>query len=149
MFDKAMEFVGRWEWGSDKDGGYTNDPADPGGETRWGVSKKAHPKLDIKNLTYEQAKEIYAETYWKPFSHLHGDFPLSVAAFDSGVNCGVGRTLRWLDEAKNTEELLAIRALHYHTIACRNPKLRKFVKGWFNRLFDLHDFTETLKEQKL
>ena len=38
------------------EGGYVNDPDDPGGETKYGISKKAYPKIDIKNLTKEEAK---------------------------------------------------------------------------------------------
>ncbi len=41
------------------EGGYTNDPRDPGGETNWGISKRAYPNLDIKNLAMEEAKRIY------------------------------------------------------------------------------------------
>ena len=57
-FDKAFEFTIGVE------GGYVNDPSDPGGETKFGVSKKSYPNLDIKNLTITQAKEIYYKDYW-------------------------------------------------------------------------------------
>ena len=42
----------------EKEGGYVNDPDDPGGETKYGISKKAFPKEDIKNLTIVRAKDI-------------------------------------------------------------------------------------------
>lgn len=57
-FEKAVAFVLRHE------GGYTNDNRDPGGETKFGISKRAYPSLDIKNLTEEQAKVIYRRDYW-------------------------------------------------------------------------------------
>ena len=41
------------------EGGYVNDPDDPGGETKYGISKRSYPALDIKNLTVEQATAIY------------------------------------------------------------------------------------------
>ncbi len=47
------------------EGGCVNDPVDPGGETNMGISKRQYPNLDIKNLTQEQAIEIYKEGYWK------------------------------------------------------------------------------------
>ncbi len=47
------------------EGGYVNDPADPGGETRYGISKRAFPKVDIANLTINKAKAIYKAFYWE------------------------------------------------------------------------------------
>jgi hypothetical protein len=148
MFDKAMEFIARWEWSNRKDGGYTNDPADPGGETRWGISKKAHPEENIKDLTYERACEIYKEEYWEPLGCSKRDVGLGSAIFDTAVNCGVARTLVWLDGSNNYKDLLEARRLHYDRIVKVNPKLAKFSKGWANRLKDLHKFIESIQEQK-
>lgn len=44
--------------------GYVDDPRDPGGETKWGISKRSYPHLDIKNLTQDQAKGIYRTDFW-------------------------------------------------------------------------------------
>ncbi len=57
-FSAALKFALKWE------GGYVNDPDDPGGETKYGISKRAHPEVDIKNLTVAQAGEIYKREYW-------------------------------------------------------------------------------------
>ena len=46
------------------EGGYVNDPNDSGGQTKYGISKKAYPDLDIPNLTIAQAMEIYRKDYW-------------------------------------------------------------------------------------
>ena len=46
------------------EGGYVNDPKDLGGETKYGITKRFYPDVDIKNLTVEQAKEIYKKDYW-------------------------------------------------------------------------------------
>ena len=51
-FEEAVKSVLKHE------GGYVNDPKDPGGETNFGISKRAFPDLDIKNLTEEDAIEI-------------------------------------------------------------------------------------------
>ena len=40
------------------EGGYVNDPKDLGGETKYGITKRFYPDIDIKNLTIEQAKDI-------------------------------------------------------------------------------------------
>ena len=57
-FDDIIEVVLHHE------GGYVNDPDDPGGETNFGVAKRSHPDVDIANLTKDGAKEIYKEHYW-------------------------------------------------------------------------------------
>ena len=46
------------------EGGYVNDARDPGGETKYGISKRAYPQVDIKALTLDAAKEIYKRDYW-------------------------------------------------------------------------------------
>jgi len=63
-FEEAFEITIKNETGGDPDGGYTNDRDDAGGETKWGICKKYHPSLDIKNLTKEDAEEIYRNEYW-------------------------------------------------------------------------------------
>jgi len=81
------------------EGGYSNNPRDPGGETRFGISKRSYPREDIKNLTVERAKEIYRRDYWRP---IRGDelvAPLALLVFDAAVNNGVGQAIRWLQRA--------------------------------------------------
>ena len=57
-FDRAFRFL------IGEEGGYSADPHDPGGETKFGISKRAYPQLDIKSLTLDQAKAIYRRDYW-------------------------------------------------------------------------------------
>ncbi len=76
------------------EGGYVFNPADPGGETNWGISKRSYPTVDIKNLTRDQARDIYYQDFWLP---LAGDtLPGSVAfqLFDFAVNSGIQTALR-------------------------------------------------------
>jgi lysozyme family protein len=83
------------------EGGYTNpDPSvDPGGETNFGISKRAYPDLDIKNLTREQAVEIYRRDFW---ARVHGDDlpgPVAFQALDFAVNSGIETAVRKLQVA--------------------------------------------------
>lgn len=81
------------------EGGYVNNPNDTGGETNFGICKKAYPELDIKNLTIEQARNIYRRDYW---DKLKCDFipdALSIAVFDFAVNSGIKRAIRYLQKA--------------------------------------------------
>lgn len=81
------------------EGGYVNDPEDPGGETNWGISKRSYPDVDIKNLTRDQAKAIYRLDFWQ---RVHGDeLPFAVAfqTFDFAVNSGIETAVRYLQRA--------------------------------------------------
>jgi lysozyme family protein len=81
------------------DGGYVNDPNDPGGETNWGISKRTYPDLDIKNLTREQAREIYRRDFW---DRVRGDKlhdGVAYQLFDFAVNSGIETAVRKLQRA--------------------------------------------------
>ncbi|MGI0106723.1 glycoside hydrolase family 108 protein [Salinimicrobium sp. WS361] len=84
------------------EGGYVNDPTDRGGETKYGISKRSYPHLDIKNLTLQQAEEIYYRDFWKA-NGLDNiiKYELALELFDTGVNMGVGVAPRFLQEALN------------------------------------------------
>ncbi len=93
------------------EGGYSDNASDPGnwtggavgrGElkgTKFGVSARAYPKLDIRNLTEPQAEDIYRLDYW---AALRGDelaLPLALVGFDAAVNAGPHRAVCWLQQA--------------------------------------------------
>ena len=136
-FDKIFEFTLQWEGGSK----ITNDPDDPGGLTKYGLSKRANPDLDIEALTEERAKEIYKERYWNKVA-LELDPLLDMASYDTAVNVGVPRVLRWLTECNNYPSMLHRRRQHYFEITDKNPKLNKYDKGWENRVVALSHFLE-------
>lgn len=68
--------------------GYVNDPADPGGETKFGISKRQYPTVDIKNLTIDQAKAIYLRDYWNTHGLESLEFGKALLVFDCAVNGG-------------------------------------------------------------
>ena len=86
------------------EGGYVNDPADPGGETNWGISKRSYPDLDIKNLTRDEAIAIYERDFWQPIAA--NDLPSSVAyqALDFAVNSGISTAIRALQRASGVAD---------------------------------------------
>lgn len=63
-FNEAVPYVIRNEVGHAPDGGYTNDPDDPGGETKYGICRRDHPTVDIANLTLDGAVAILKAEYW-------------------------------------------------------------------------------------
>lgn len=81
------------------EGGYVNNPEDPGGETNWGISKRSYPNIDIKNLSREGAKAIYLRDFW---SRIKGDKLYDGVAyqlFDFAVNSGIETAVRYFQRA--------------------------------------------------
>lgn len=109
-FNKAIRVVLAHE------GGWVNNPNDPGGATNYGVSLrflKDHPEgdfnhdgrvdvRDIKNMTVEQASTIYKIFWWDKFHYgnIH-DQTLATKVFDFSVNMGAKRAHILLQEALN------------------------------------------------
>lgn len=93
------------------EGGFTNNPADPGNWTGgainsgtcngtcYGISAASYPTLDIQNLTLDQAEAIYKSDYWDKLFLDTADPSLALVAFDASVNNGVGRATQWLQAA--------------------------------------------------
>lgn len=89
-FEEAVALILKHE------GGYVNDQRDPGGETKYGISKRAYPNENIKNLTVERAKQIYRRDYWDRLRCEQMPYGVALTAFDFGVNAGVGVAARML-----------------------------------------------------
>lgn len=141
------------------EGGYVNNPADPGGETKWGISRRSYPNIDIKNLTREGAKTIYKRDFW---DRIHAEEMFDGVAFqllDFAINSGIETAVRKLQQAagvaddghwgpvsraavaKMTEPDLIMR-----TLAARLRYMAKlkawtdFSRGWANRIADNLDY---------
>lgn len=134
-FDKIIQFTLRWEGGQK----ITNDPDDPGKTTRFGISQRAHPEVDIENLTEEEAKDIYYNQYWLPIADGQDD-SLDMTAFDSCVNMGVKRVKGWLYLCDSWQDLISRRRQYYARLIKNNPIMVKYKRGWENRVSDLEDF---------
>jgi lysozyme family protein len=81
------------------EGGYVNSPNDPGGETKFGISKRAYPDVDIKNLTIEGAQQIYFTDFWDKLRLDQVVMGLDEFIFDFAVNSGVPTVARLLQRA--------------------------------------------------
>lgn len=157
QFDDIIEIVLHHE------GGYVNDPKDPGGETNFGVAKRSHPDVDIKNLTKDGAKNIYREHYWDKNKVEELPEQLRHIYFDMCVNQGKGRAVKILQRSANAKgadlkvdgglgpktlgaiqksnvELQRVRAYrvkYYADLVTRKPDLEKFYYGWFKRALEV------------
>lgn len=101
-FADALQFVLRWE------GGFVEDPADPGGRTNRGVTQKTYDawrgrqglaRRDVLDIEEAEVEEIYRTDYWLPAGCGRLDRPLDIVVFDTAVNMGIRRAVRILQTA--------------------------------------------------
>lgn len=126
----------------------TNDPTDPGGITKYGVTipalseylgRKATPD-EIRELTEDVAVKVYKKRFWDVVGGNVLPSGLDYAVFDAAVNCGPGRAQRWLKAAQarfsDTRHIIlslnASREAHYRSLPTQ--QFTKYGKGWLNRL---------------
>ena len=105
-FDDAFKIV------LDFEGGYSNDPADRGGETNYGITyntlNDAKNKgwipfnVTIQNIQLEHAKIIYKKGYWDVVQADSLPHPLDLIMFDSAVNHGPNAAVKLLQKSLNT-----------------------------------------------
>lgn len=143
--------------------GESNRKADRGGHTKYGISKKAYPHLDISKVTRPFAEKIYLKDYWYLANCDDLPYPINVAVFDAAVNHGVFRA-QWLLQdvigAKrdgiigprtlkkvsqlNLQELFVDynrRRVQFFYAICSNDRSQlENLNGWINRLFRLTQY---------
>ena len=124
-FDTAIAFV------LSEEGGYVNDPNDPGGETNFGISKRAYPALQIADLTQAEATAIYQRDYWARIPDMEALSPaLSLLVLDCAVNQGVGRAQQLLAQTHDALAFQSLRLDHY----LLSPHWAEYGRGWTRRL---------------
>lgn len=136
-FNEALDFVLKWE------GGYVDDPGDPGGETIYGISRRAHPEA-WKNgpPSKEHAARIYREEYWQRVVTPDMSPEEALAVFDAAVNLGASRAKRFWRDTGNFRDFTAKRLNYYTKLTSMFPK---FGRGWVNRVADLIDTASDMK----
>jgi lysozyme family protein len=144
------------------EGGYVCNPNDPGGETKFGISKRTFPDLAIKELTEADAKRIYLDQYWLPNRCEEMPHGLDLLYFDCCVNQGPRAAVIVLDRALSHApgNLIASGALRDSMIAdaqkrdrlelidqfaaerahwyAHTNRFENFGRGWMRRLFKIH-----------
>ena len=143
-----------------------DNPADPGGRTNRGVTQKVYdrwrrqqgaPQRDVKLLEDAEMRAIYQAGYWVPPRCDLLASKLDLVQFDTAVNMGVGRAVRFLQTAvgcgvdgdfgPGTQRAVAacdhgstvatycdVREKFYRALVVRDATLGVFLKGWMNRL---------------
>lgn len=135
------------------EGGYTTGKGDPGGETKYGISKRSYPAEDIKNLTLARAKEIYSRDFWGPAGCDALPDHIKFDVFDTAVNSGVKTAIKILqracgvrdDGALGPKTLQAIQSMQPARLVARFngyrldymndlPVWPTFSRGWAQRI---------------
>lgn len=133
-FDKAFEIIIGHE------GGYVNDHRDPGGETKYGISKRAYPAVDIYNLTLDQAKLIYKRDYWDAVDAESIPGVARLMVFDCAVNCGVTTARKLLQRAVGTKDDGVIGPKTRAAISATPDIEQRFAGFWLQYYTDLKGF---------
>lgn len=89
------------------EGGYVDNPSDPGGATKYGITittlrdwrKRPVTKADVQALSREEASAIYRANYWAPIRGDDLPSGIDAVAFDAAVNSGVSRGAKWVQAA--------------------------------------------------
>jgi Glycosyl hydrolase 108 len=117
------------------EGGYVNDPNDPGGETNFGISKRAYPDLDIRALTREGAIGFYRRDYWTPAMDAAPTQELANCALDCAVNQGPAVCRLLYDDDIRIFQLR--RLLRYAQRIATRPATLEDAHSWFHRVLDV------------
>lgn len=161
-FQRAVRFAIREE------GGYSIDPLNPRSESKYGISRRTFPKIDVKVLTKNQAIDIYKQVYWE---RIKGDClppKLAVTLFDTAVHLGVKKAVKMLHKLlaiaehrkvdantvkeiykaieRTDEETVSDWVLHsrlaYYASKESNPMFKANIKSWRGRVRRLRKMLE-------
>ncbi|MFZ0931236.1 MAG: glycosyl hydrolase 108 family protein [Syntrophobacteraceae bacterium] len=138
-FQKAVDdLIDNWEGTT-----YTETPGDAGGGTKFGISSRSYPNVDIKNLTRDQAVGIYYHDFWlkggidriPPFtSKGDGLAQLKAKVFNIGVLIGIFTAKSLLAGCNYSLDMYKqILVKHFEAIVIKHPEDGKFLKGWTRR----------------
>ena len=82
------------------EGGFVNHKYDRGGSTKYGISQRQYPDLNIKNLTLEKAMKITKKDYWDKLCCDNFNYDeLKLELLDFGFVAGSSRAARYLQQA--------------------------------------------------
>ena len=133
-FLKALAFTLSWE------GGYVNNPYDKGGPTNKGITQQTYDDYckgkaifnkPVKDISDNEVKEIYWFNYWLLAKCYQLDPKLATVIFDTAVNSGVNRALKFLKNTDNPFKYIELREAFLKRIA--QGTQQRFLKGWLSR----------------
>jgi lysozyme family protein len=150
--------------------GYTNDPNDHGGETKYGIAKNANPDIDVTHLDWEGAKAVYYSHYWLNGKCDKMNGRVAALNFDGGIQHGPGTAAKFIQRAigvdddgaigpgtlsvLNSKEPIPVcnsvcdqRAKYYNNIVANNSSQQKYLAGWLRRVNEMRAFVTDPSKQ--
>lgn len=129
---------------------------DQGGATRWGISQRAYPTLNIRDLTRDEAVAVYRMDFWEQVRADALPAPLALAVFDAAVNLGHIPAIKLLQRTVGVQEdgklgpvtlaavkrfrtaeivatFLSARVRWYQELVASKPYHQPSLKGWTTR----------------
>ncbi|WP_181409713.1 glycoside hydrolase family 108 protein [Martelella alba] len=100
-----------------EEGGYSDDPKDPGGATMHGITQETYdryrseeglPVCNVKTIGADEVGAIYRHGYWDPIGGSQLPPGIDLAVFDAAVNSGPQRAVSWLQQALNQQRSPAL-----------------------------------------
>lgn len=135
------------------EGELSDHPKDKGGLTKYGISQRSYPNIDIKALTLDEARQLYKRDYWNALQMEHLPEGVRFDLFDMAVNSGVSQAVKTLQRAVGAGEdgklgpvtIAAVRDLSDAQVVARFNGARlmfmtnlmtwqHFGKGWARRI---------------
>lgn len=146
-FDKMLKFVLL------REGGYSNNPNDKGGETNKGITYQTYNSYrksrglsprSVKYITDEEVRDIYYNNYYKASGADKIQNPkLAAYVFDTAVNMGVSRAKEFLAKSgNNLNTYEQLRRNKYNQFVEYDSSQRCFLQGWNNRINSLREFVD-------
>lgn len=128
------------------EGGYSNDPGDHGGPTKYGITiydarmywKPNATAEDVRSMPKSVAEDIYRKHYAGPLGYDNLNPGVDYAELDYGVHSGVNRATRVLKEVGSSDPVKTINAIYDEREAFlrrlgQKPSQAKFLGGWLSR----------------
>lgn len=152
----SQKFDRCFDWLMANEGRYSNDPADPGGETMWGITKAVARQCgyagEMRQMPLEVARRIYHALYWQDWM-CNAEMPLCFELFDAAVNVGPATAAKLLQRAlgvqvdgiigpktmaaasaMSTVRLWALYSATMLEYRASLPHWSRFGRGWSNRI---------------
>lgn len=107
MFDQALAFV------LAREGGFVDDPRDPGGRTNFGITQATYNRwrsvngynpADVADIKQAEVQTIYRLNYWNASKAYLLPMPLALVHFDAAVNQGVGQAVKFLQRVVEVKD---------------------------------------------
>lgn len=144
--------------------GYVNNPADRGGETKYGIAQKPRPQVVVRDLNLDSAMKIYHDEYWVLSSSNALNYQLSIIHLDGAINHGTVTANKFLQMAAQVEpdgrigpvtiaavnsfpanqiiaNLYQMRKDRYNAIVSNDPAQKQFLNGWLARIREVADYS--------